>query len=378
MANTIPSPNMNLPIPSVSIDPGPDWAQNVNSSFSIIDGHNHSPGSGVLVTPAGLNISSDLSFNANNATNLRTTRFVSQNAPLSGASDLGCLYESGVDLYYNDGSGNQIRITQSGSVTGATGTITGLPSGTASASFSGTTFTFQSATNTPASMAVGPLIIGQAVASGKTVTMTPSVTQAANYDITLPAALPSSTGYIQMDTSGDLTIQGVVVPGTSNGLVSLNGVPGNVTGNPIASGYIGEVVYGPSNRNTGALISFSASNSPQTFQTITLSGGIWLVIANFQIKAGDNSTAFSASAPITFVISPNTNSAGGANGSFACIDTQDLFLENAQNNSGNVGGGTIATSLIPTTTTSYYLNATALYTGTAPLGRGGMMAVRIG
>lgn len=211
MANTVISPNMGLPTPVVSDDPGPDWAQNVNSCLSIIDGHNHTPGSGVQITPAGISINADLPFNGNDATLLRSARFSAQGSPLMGATDLGCLYESGVDLYFNDGSGNQVRITQSGSVTGATGTITGLPSGTASAAFSVNTFTFQSATSTPAYLASGPLIIGQPVASGKTVTIAPNASQASNYALNLPLSLPNAGALLGSDSSGNLSFVGNVL-----------------------------------------------------------------------------------------------------------------------------------------------------------------------
>lgn len=205
MANTTISPNMGMPIPVVGQDPGPDWATNIDSSLFIVDSHNHSAGQGVPITPDGLNISTDLPMNGNNLLTTRSVRFLPQNSPLANADDLGCIYESGVDLYYNDGSGNQIRITQSGAVTGATGTITGLPSGTASASFAGGTFTFDSATNTPATMAVGPLIIGRQVANPKTVTITPNAAQPSNYGLTLPIALPATSGLLQSDSTGGLS-----------------------------------------------------------------------------------------------------------------------------------------------------------------------------
>lgn len=205
MANTTISPNMNMPVPVVTVDPGPDWATNINSCLSIIDGHNHTPGSGVPITPSAININSDLSFNGNNAISLRSVRFSAQGSPLSGAADLGCLYESGLDLFYNDGAGNQVRITQSGSVAGSSGTITGLPSGTASASFSGTTFTFESATSTPASIDGGPLRIAQAVANGLGVTISASSSQTGNYDLTLPIALPAAQSLLASDSSGNLS-----------------------------------------------------------------------------------------------------------------------------------------------------------------------------
>src|SRR5579859_5246417 len=132
MPNTSTTPNMNLVVPTVGVDPGPDYATNINNDLALIDSHTHAAGSGVPITPAAININSNLSFGNYSATNLQATQFTAQTA----LSTLGAIYVIGVDLYYNDGNGNVIRITQSGSVTGSTGTITGLPSGTASASYS--------------------------------------------------------------------------------------------------------------------------------------------------------------------------------------------------------------------------------------------------
>lgn len=204
MPTTI-SPDMNLPIPVVGEDPGPDWAENVNACLNIVDGHTHTSGSGVPITPEAIDINSELAMNANDLITTRTVRFTPQSAVLNGAADLGCLYEVDEDLYYNDGSGNQVRLTQSGAPAGATGTITGLPSGTASASFSGTTFSFKSSTNTPATMNVGPVTLGQAVASGYAVSITANPSQAANYGVVLPVALPSVASLIKSDTSGNLS-----------------------------------------------------------------------------------------------------------------------------------------------------------------------------
>ena len=203
MANTIISPNMNLPVPTVSQDPGPDWANNINACLFSIDSHDHMPGRGVPIASGSLNINADLPFNDNNATTVRSINFSAQGSPLSLPSDVGCVYVSGVDLYYNDENGNKIRITQGGSVTGSSGTITGLPSGTASASYSAGTFSFQSATNTPANMAIGPLIVGANIANPKTVTISPSTSQPSNYAVTLPLALPGATALINCDSAGN-------------------------------------------------------------------------------------------------------------------------------------------------------------------------------
>lgn len=113
------TPNMGLTTPIVGVTTSPTWALNVNSDLSIIDQHDHSSGNGVQITPAGLNITIDLPFNDNNATTLRSSRYTSQGSPLSLVTDIGCTYVSGADLYYNDTIGNQIRLTQSGSIVSA-------------------------------------------------------------------------------------------------------------------------------------------------------------------------------------------------------------------------------------------------------------------
>lgn len=232
MADTTITPNMNLPVPVPSTAPGPAWADAIVADMYSVDSHDHTAGKGVPITPDGLSITSDLEINSNNLTEVRTVRFDAQSAALSGASDVGCLYEVSDDLYYNDGAGNQVRITQGGSVTGSSGTITGLPSGTASASFAGGTFTFESATSTPATMSVGPIVTGAATASPKTVTLSASASQPANYALTYPLALPASTSFVNVDVSGNMG----TVTTTGSGSVVLATSP--TVSNPIVTGVL--------------------------------------------------------------------------------------------------------------------------------------------
>lgn len=271
MANTTTSPNMGMPVPVVSVDPGPDWANNINASLSIIDSHNHSSGQGVQIGPSGININADLPLNNNNLTTARTVRFQSQLSPISAASpDLGCLYESGVDLYYNDGSGNQIRITSGGSVAGSTGTITGLPSGTAGASFAAGTFTFQSATSTPATMNVGPLVVGNQVTSSNTVTIAPNASIASNYNFTLPASLPAASNYMTLDNSGNVSYN--TAGSTGTGAVVLATSPtfvGNPSGTIISAAFTPTVTYSSNNPSS---TSANTSNYIRIGSTVFVTG----------------------------------------------------------------------------------------------------------
>ncbi len=155
----------------------------------------------------------DLPFNGNNATLLRSVRFQAQVSAITAVPpDLGCLYEAGVDLYYNDGAGNQVRITQGGAVTGATGTITGLPSGTASAAFvsASGTFVFQQATSTAANMDVGTLILrypgSYPTPAGNFIALEAPTSLATGFAFTLPNNTPSvNQSALVSDTSGHLS-----------------------------------------------------------------------------------------------------------------------------------------------------------------------------
>jgi microcystin-dependent protein len=206
MPNTL-TPNMSLILPTVGQEPGPNWALDINSSFSILDQHNHSNGNGVQIIPSGLNINSDLTFLGNNATNLRSTRFSVQLSPLALASDIGCIYVSGADLYYNDTLGNQVRLTIAGAVNGTPGSIGGLIAPASVTYVPGNqTYVFQSAVNTSGSLDVGPLTIRNVTASSNGITITPPSPLASNYTITLPANAPASQGIVEMNSSGVINV----------------------------------------------------------------------------------------------------------------------------------------------------------------------------
>jgi hypothetical protein len=117
MPNTVVSPNMNITVPVVLTDPGPDWATRIyNALFATIDAHDHSSGKGVQITPLGMNINADLAFGSFNATGLRSARFTSQATPLALGGDVGCLSNVLGDAYWNNGAGTAIELTSQGMV----------------------------------------------------------------------------------------------------------------------------------------------------------------------------------------------------------------------------------------------------------------------
>ncbi len=196
---------MNLPIPVVGVDPGPDYATNVDTCLLTIDGHNHSPGSGVQINPPGLNINSDLTINSNNLTSLRTVRFSSQGTVLTQPTDLDCIYVVLDDLFYNDGVGNNIRITQNGAIAGTPGSIANLTPPASAAYDSGTsTFIWESGINVPAGMDNGPVTIRNIVLNSPGITITPPSGLTSDYTITLPTAPPATTQLVSMNNSGNI------------------------------------------------------------------------------------------------------------------------------------------------------------------------------
>lgn len=192
------SPNMNLSIPSVGVTDGPEWASELNASLNLIDAHDHTTGNGVPITPSAININANLSFNSYNILAINYAGFTAQSAPLTGTD---FVYISGVDLYFNDGNGNQVRITQSGGVAGSPGSISNLTA-PASASYvaADSTFVWESDSNKAANMDCGSVILRNLTTSSFGITLSPP-TLAANYTITLPA-LPAATKFMSMDNTG--------------------------------------------------------------------------------------------------------------------------------------------------------------------------------
>jgi hypothetical protein len=243
MAGETTTPNMNLIVPAIGVTAGPEYASDLNSDLTIIDQHTHAAGSGVLITPAEMNINADLPMNGNNLTLVNTVRFQSLAADIPNAApNIGCIYVVGNELYYNDYSGgHEIQITNNGSVNAGAGSITGLPSGTASVSYGGSTYTFQSATNTAATIDVASVILRNTTASSFGLTLSPPNALSSNYNLTLPLN-PVSQSVLTQDTSGNITN---AIPNSSITVTS-----SSIT---VATGGVTRAMQAPMNYAIGAI-----------------------------------------------------------------------------------------------------------------------------
>ena len=220
---------MILRIPTVGVDSGPDWANNINASLSTIDLHDHSSGKGVKITPNGLNISSNLSFNSNSATTLRSVNFSSQSSTLA---DFASVYVVGNDLWFTNGGGVPVQITSGGSIVGASGTISGLVSPATAKYDSGTlAFSWQSNANIYATMQSGDVrLYPTAYTSPNYVALqAPAIlgTTQPSYTLVMPLK-PSVQSFMTLDSSGNMA-----APWTVDGTTVVVGASGSVPANKI-------------------------------------------------------------------------------------------------------------------------------------------------
>lgn len=212
------SPNMNLIIPTVGTQPGPTYASDINNSLTLIDQHDHTNGSGVPITPAAININSALDFDSNFATGIAGLVFsTSGSAPATNAT----LYQTGDDLYFVDGLGNDVRITQSGGVAGSPGSIANLASPASATYVSGTsTFVWESNTGIAANMDGGSVLLRNlSPNSTYALTLAPPSALASNYTITLPS-LPASTLPVKITSAGAMSASQLVTADIGTGVVT--------------------------------------------------------------------------------------------------------------------------------------------------------------
>jgi len=162
---------MNLTLPTVSVTIGPQWATEVNAALTSVDSHDHSSGKGTKITPAGINVNATFNFNEKAITDLNSITYQNLSTLLTGVNTM---YVKDGDLFYNDSSANQIRITAGGTIdVGSVGGIGGdygtTPATVFYTSGGGATKTyfFQDETAAPGAIDVGKTnITGNLTVSG--------------------------------------------------------------------------------------------------------------------------------------------------------------------------------------------------------------------
>jgi hypothetical protein len=110
--------NMALDLPTVSTTIGPTWATQLNTAIETIDSHDHTSGKGVQIPTSGLNINASLEFNSNSAVEITFLGLESQGSAPS--TNLSIYVDGSNDLYYVNGSGTSVQITDGNALTAST------------------------------------------------------------------------------------------------------------------------------------------------------------------------------------------------------------------------------------------------------------------
>ncbi len=224
------STNMGLVVPVASTgvtgtgDPGPGYATNIsNDLLNTIDAHDHSTGKGVKVTPAGLNVNTDLSVASNNVTDVRAVRFTSQASGLVGGSDLAEVYVKSGDLWFVNSSGVQVQVTAGSAL--ATGPVGGAGPQGPPGSFSGTvnvpTALWQPTGSFSGTYKVTSWVNTLSLASGGFTGVPMAYVITPGYG-TVVSVLANILGYDGNSVAGDVDLKGTYIGGS--GTVALPGV----------------------------------------------------------------------------------------------------------------------------------------------------------
>lgn len=200
--------NMGLTVPALDGDPGV-WDTALNASLALLDLHDHTAGKGVKVPSAGININADLTFAGYSLTNLRAAVYTAQ----ASFATAKATYVIGDDLYYRDGSSNQIRLTASGGINIATtGGFTGDYIASGAAAYyddANETYRFLKAAPAPnnwSRVACGSVDLYEYGSGILTrVRLSSPAALGASYEVTFPAALPGSTLLTQVSSAGVMT-----------------------------------------------------------------------------------------------------------------------------------------------------------------------------
>ena len=170
---------------------------------------------------------------------------------------------------------------------------------------------------------------------------------------------------VRKSSAGAAVGFGIVAPGVSSGLVSASGLPGNTTGNAIASGYVGEVIASTS---TSAVSTGTGGSTIRSISVTTT--GVYRITANISLA-----TIIQATANTYLAAAVNTTSAVA--GGFGAINGKDIgYVGFFSNTAGTYGGLTLSFTAVVTAGSDLNLNAN-LSSGSAINVTGYIEATRI-
>lgn len=110
----MPTTNMALTLPTVSVTVGPTYATQVNTALETVDAHDHSSGKGVRIGAAGISVDGNLSLNGYSLTSIKATTYTQQASAIATANS--AWFKSDGNFWVTNGSGAAIQITSGGTL----------------------------------------------------------------------------------------------------------------------------------------------------------------------------------------------------------------------------------------------------------------------
>ena len=376
MSNYTISPNMNLPVPIVGVDPGPEYAVDVNSALTLVDSHDHSIGYGVQIQPAGLNISSDLTFHSNRAVNVAALALVVQSSS-PGAMNLFSM-PAGTspvanELFYTDNNGVTTQITSNGIVNTTASAIEGETYNTATGTFIWTQ-TQSGFPTTPANFSIASLTLAPAIASTSVaLTLMPPSGLSGAASITLPLTSGlSNPAFLTITTGGVMSPSVSTVGGISgSNIASATITNTNIAANTITGGASGNIGLATITQANIAPGSFGVTTNGYAFNTtVTIPAGVVYVQATVCGGGGGGGGGYGDSVRVS----------GGGGGGGGSIPQQIGFQVTAGDvltltvGAGGAGGTSFFNGGNPGAaggSTQLYKNGTLLITSYQSLGGAG-------
>jgi hypothetical protein len=194
------------------VDEGPGWAEQLNSSLSLVDLHNHTAGKGPKIPVAGLDLQADLTINSNSHTDVKSVKFTSQSSSLTTTN---AVYVVNGELYFADNGGTNVQITSGGGLNlASTGTIGGdyaQVGVTATVTYSDTTktYSFLQAAGSTAKLYSAKISLADSAGGSNAVGIIPPVGLASGYDLTLPITAPGADQVLTFASGGQASFRDI-------------------------------------------------------------------------------------------------------------------------------------------------------------------------
>jgi hypothetical protein len=273
--------NMNLQVPTPGVTPGPQYAQDLQSCFNVIDAHDHSQGNGSPISFNSIQVTQDFDLLSNALLSAKGLQFTNQTVVPGFAT----LSMKSNNLHWSNGTGAFNFDITTGPSINFSGNIgfPGLPYGTASASFIPDiilpalgTFKFESSTGVAANTSCGPLKIRDVAAGSSYIQIVPPLGLVNDYSIDLFNGLPVSTKIVSLNSAGQLaanyTVDNTTIQISTNTLQVKDGAITNAKLAPGITAPAGTVTAANrlvGNNKFGSNFSY-ASTGPVTLSTITI------------------------------------------------------------------------------------------------------------